>query len=333
LIDQIKNFLFNPLNLYATMISLGMLLTIIWIFKLDVKSPVKSMLYKATIRVLTKNATKEERRKQAESIEGSKRRTRRKYVLLVARISESLSLGLSLENFNLMLILISSVAFIGVYFYLNSFIMASFTFFPILAFVFVIFLQISKTKMREKDEAVMNAKDILAPLVKDKGVMKAIRDSKRLFEPSVKPHFDAYIRNIEQNVHPSEAMDMLEDTLGPKFYSFARKAKVFEFNETPGMARIFEDEVEMNKVQRTTNYWLDEGFKEINIGMFLSIASIALFLGFMFTNPMTGDYMKTTLYGKFVTSVSITVMLLIYVLNQLNQLDIDYDKLENNTKS
>lgn len=255
-----------------------------------------------------------------------------KYRMAVTSVKIALNVTfLSVENFTTMFIVFGLMVWGVASFLLNNvalgFLLAVPSVFAALAFLLVL----TKKKIRANDNAVMDALDAICPSV-NLGIQKAISTNMSSFDRRIVHHFEWFnTATTLQGYDFAEAMDELAVRLGPRFNEFANKAKVFDEYYRAGMEDIFKDIIEANNDTRSDNVELDELFAKKNQDLLMVSALLGSFLGYMYVSPLTKDFMLDSFWGQLVTAVEVSLLVLIYSVSQLLQVDIpdiDTEKLE-----
>lgn len=247
----------------------------------------------------------------------------KKYRMAVTSIKIALNLSfLSVENFTTLFILFGFVVWAIASFLLNNVFLGFLVSVPsILAFLSFL-LVITKRKIRANDNAVMDALDAICPMV-NVGIENAIRMNLESFDRRIRHHFEWFISAVRfQGYDFNEAIDELAVRLGPRFDEFARKAKIFEENYREGMEDIFKDIIEMNNDVRSDNMEMDEISRRVN-NKLLTISCLLIgFLGYMYIAPSTRTFMLDTFLGSLVSAIEVSLLILIYAVSQLMQVEI-----------
>src|SRR5690606_4122759 len=141
--------------------------------------------------------------------------------------------------------------------------------------------------------------------------IKKVMESDEYIKPSIRPYFQQFIDNCENNGYSfKQAILLLNRQLGPKFDNFAKKAIVFEYNERKGMADIFLDIVDENAVLREINARKDRIFRKMNRDFLLKTVIIVLFFLYSLTVEGLREFMLHNDLGKVINTVLISTICL-----------------------
>lgn len=319
----LMEFLSNPVVLFSALtIILIMVLTILH-FQINVSALVKDNADKAFEYRLRLDNEKTRKREQLQKIGKSEGIWQQKYRMAVSSIKIALGLTfLSVENFTTLFLIFGFLIFVVASFLLNNlffgFLIAVPSIFALLAFLLVI----TKKKIRANDNAVMDALDAICPTV-NIGITNAIKMNRDSYSRRISYHFDWFLGAIEFKGYSfDEAIDELNNRLGPRFNEFAHKAKIFEENYKEGMEDIFRDIVEQNNDVRSDNAELDEIFRSKNQDLLMVSLLMVGFLGYMYLTPLTRAFMVDSFLGTLTAAIEISMLILIYAISQLMQVDI-----------
>lgn len=319
----ILDFFSNPIVLFSFLTVISLTVVTVVHFKINVANMAKGAAEKALSHRLKSDNKKTKRREQLGKIGKKEPKYVRKYRMAVSSIKIALGISfLSIENFTTIFLLFGLLVWGLAGFLLDNiflgFLVAVPSIFGMLAFLLVI----TKRRIRANDNAVMEALDAICPSV-NIGVDNAIKANMTSFDRRVKHHLEWYIWAREFRGYDfDEAMDELASRLGPRFDDFAHKAKIFEEHYRDGMEDIFKDIIETNNDVRSDNAELDEIFAESNNNLMLVSALLVGFMGYMYLNPMTSSFMIDTFLGTLVAAVEISLLILVYAVSQLLQVDI-----------
>ncbi|MCJ8011827.1 hypothetical protein MUG84_08735 [Paenibacillus sp. KQZ6P-2] len=245
-----------------------------------------------------------------------------KYNRLVEELILDFNLPLTLESFTSLLCICFAVTALLVVFFMQNVTLSVVVTISIFIGLLTYFVMQSKAIKAEKLEGIMDAEDIICPLARD-GVLFAIKkvmESEEYIRPSLRPYFQQFIDNCENNGYSfRQAITLLNRQLGPKFDSFTKKAIVFEYNERKGMADIFLDIVDENAVLREINARKDRIFRKMNRDFLLKTAIIILFFFYALAVPDFRTFMLHTDIGKMINTLLISVVCLSFARCQALQ--------------
>lgn len=317
------------LSLFKDPITLFILLTIILVivltvyhFQINVTGIIRDNADKALDYRFKLDNEKTRKREQLQKMGKSESIWKQKYRMAVSSIKIALNLTfLSVENFTTLFLIFGALIWVVVSFVLNNFFLGFLIAFPSIFALLAFLLVLTKKKIRANDNAVMDALDAICPSV-NLGITNAIKSSRDSFDRRIAHHFDWFLGAIEFRGYSfDEAIDELSNRLGPRFIDFAHKAKIFEEHYKSGMEDIFKDIIEQNNDVRTDNAELDEIFQKKNQDLLMVSLLIIAFIVYMYISPMTSTFMLGTL-GTVTTAVELSLLIIIYAVSQLLQVDI-----------
>lgn len=324
----ILSILSNEVIFYTLLFILALGVFTVYYFKVDVKGLSSRLVWTSIEKRMKKDLIRTNRREQAEKIGIKESYLKKVYRMTIQNIIASLGLHATVENFTTLFALIglfSAVVFTMVF---NNVVIGILLSIPVVSSFIAFLLSITKDNVRLHENRVMDALDILCPIIHN-GVTNAIRQSVEVIDPKIRVHFIRFIDDMEtRNIYFDQAIDNLNRALGPRFDDFAKKAKIFEFNERTGMAEMFMDIVETNSRTREINAKLDAMYPKFMTALIIALGMIGLFLAFALNSELTAEYMRTSFMGKLATSVSIGTMMIIYSLMKFIQVDIDFSSIK-----
>ena len=313
----------DPITVLVILTCISALIFTIFHFNISVTDLVKNGVDVYVGRQLKVDNDKAKRREQLNKLGKRQPIIIQKYRMAVTSIKIALGLTfLSVENFTTIFILFGVVVFIVASILLNNIFFGLFIAIPSIFAFLAFLLVITKKKIRANDNAVMDALDAICPVI-NVGVVNAIKQSKDSFSRRVSHHFDWFLGAIEFKGYDfNEAIDELTIRLGPRFNEFANKAKIFEEHYKDGMEDIFKDIIEQNNDVRTDNAELDEIFRKKNTDLLVISMLLVAFLAYMYMIPLTREFMLNHFMGTLTTTLEVSMLILIYAVSQLLQIDI-----------
>lgn len=173
------------------------------------------------------------------------------------------------------------------------------TFCAVLYFEIVIFKFFGLMRFEQKEARIMDVEDLIAMDIKG-GVYNAIVRYYKSFHPSMRPYFEEFVDNIRLKGYPfRQAMQILNDQLGPTFNDFAKKAIQYEEKADDDMVEIFSSVVDMNRNRRTLRQENNKKFRELRTEFLLSIAIIAGYFVFaIFSDDFFRHFFSDVYFGK-----------------------------------
>lgn len=323
----------DPVVLFIVLSCIGILIFTIVHFKLSVGDMVKGGIDAYVDRQLKLDNDKAKKREQLSKLGKKQPIIIQKYRMAVTSIKIAMGLSfLSVENFTTIFILFGIIVCVVASILLNNVFLGILIAIPSV-FAFLAFLLVTtKKKIRANDNAVMDALDAICPVI-NVGVVNAIKMSRESFSRRVRPHFDWFLGAIEFKGYSfDEAIDELAVRLGPRFNEFSHKAKIFEEHYKDGMEDIFKDIIEQNNDTRTDNAELDEIFRKKNGDLLIISMLLVSFLGYMYAIPLTREFMVGSFLGTLTAAVEVSMLILIYAVSQLLQIDIPEVEDERNKR-
>lgn len=236
------------------------------------------------------------------------------------------------------MLLLSSLLAAAVYVYTKSVIMAVISYPIILIQIAALLYLVSRLSHEHRVAAIMDALDLICPLIETNGVTRSIEISIEYMDPMIQKYFEEFIIHVrEQNYYFSEAIGLLTKDLGPVFNDFAQKAVIYNENPVEGSADIFLDVIDSNADMRMINEMKKREFEKINmefIGSFLVIiffVVIMMFISKDFQTFYLSSYLGRSLLIGSLSIVSIIFSVLQYLQSRLDTKDYivkDRDYLE-----
>lgn len=234
-----------------------------------------------------------------------------KYNRLVEGLILDFNLPFTLESFTSLLCIGFAITVLIVITFMHNVTLSIVVTVAIFVALLTYFVMQSKAVKAERMENIMDAEDIICPLARE-GVLVAIKkvmDSDEYIRPSIRPYFQQFIDNCENNGYSfKQAITLLNRQLGPKFDNFTKKAIIFEYNERKGMADIFLDIVEENAVLREINAKKDRIFRKMNRDFLLKTAIIIAFFFYALSVKQFAQFMLINDWGKMINTVMISVI-------------------------
>lgn len=313
----------DPIVLFVLLTLVLLLVFTIIHFQVNINGMLKSGLETALEYRLRSDNIKTKKREQLSKMGKKQNIYVRKYYMAVSSIKIALGLTfLTVENFTTLFLLFGLIVWVIASILLNNailgFLVAVPSIFAFLAFLLVI----TKKKIRANDNAVMDALDAICPTI-SMGVVNAIKLNRESYSKRIAHHFEWFLGAIEFKGYTfDEAIDELSNRLGPRFYEFSHKAKIFEEFYKEGMEDIFKDIVEQNNDVRTDNAELDEIFRKKNQDLLVVATLMIAFLGYMYMIPLTREFMVNSFLGTLTAALEVSMLILIYAISQLMQVDL-----------
>jgi len=245
-----------------------------------------------------------------------------KYLMFVETIIIDLKLGINVDNFNtLLIIMVGGLS--AVYYKITGDLILSILLAVATIVVLVSFLvQVSRVAVKQKVDKVMEAEDLICPLINN-GVVNAIEKALPSIDESIRPYFERFlVQHKVQGYTIYEALDNLKYSLGNTSNGFIEKAKIFEYGERDGMVSIFMDVVDNNAIRREINAEKDYAFRTINRNLMYKITIVGVFGAYVMTDDSVRNFLLVHDLGKLVLSLVIIMFAVIYALNQKIQSDI-----------
>jgi hypothetical protein len=247
------------------------------------------------------------------------------YQNLARRLILDYNLPITLEGFNTFVGFIFLLLSVTVFMFVHSITMAVLMSVSIMIAGFTYFIMQARIAESKKIEAIMDAEDLLCPLVKE-GVLVAIKktlENKGSISESLRPYFMQFVDNCESLGYSfKKAMEILNRQLGPKFDHFTKKAIVFESNERKGMAEIFLDIVDENAALREINLRKNRTFKKMNREFLIKTMMISVFVGYSMLGSGYREFMVESDLGKYINGFAIISICLSFARCQILQRDI-----------
>lgn len=326
---DLLNILVSPQVLYGIFFVTALVLLYGKMTQTSLKEKAIDTGMKILIKRLEKDKETTRKNEQLERIGAGSSGSKKRYRELVQSILISLKIekAVTVENFTTFLIMAGILFFIGITTVFSSVLIGILVAVPSVMAILASLLAFTKVSIRANDNRVMDSLDLICPSI-ESSIVAAIKNNMTSFDPKIRKHYQNFLLDISaRDMSMREAMAELNKSLGPRFDEFARKAILFDDSGEEGMAEIFRDIVEINNFTRSINAKADLVYREINFNTFSSSAIVVGFLGFAYTNPLTGEIMRYTFLGKLGVGISIAIIITMYAVSQITQMSIDYTKV------
>lgn len=223
------------------------------------------------------------------------------------------------------MLLITSLGAAAVYVYTHSILMAVLSYPVILIQVAAVLYLMSRLSHEQRVVSIMDALDLICPLIETNGVTRSIELSIEYMDPMVQKYFEEFILHVrEQNYYFGEAMDILCGDLGIVFKDFAKKAIIYNENPVEGSADIFLDVIDSNADMRMILELKKREFEKINFEFAGSFMIITIFVAIMmFMNEPFKDFYLTTYFGRTLLIGSLSIVSIIFSVLQYLQSRLD----------
>jgi hypothetical protein len=275
-----------------------------------------------------RNAQRYIARRKKEAIHKNKENLISKYNTAVETAIMDFKWPLTLESFTSALCVVFVLVVFTVMLIMKSFPLSVAITVSVFIVIFTALIMQSKSLKAERLESIMDVEDVICPLAHE-GVFVAIKktlESDVYINASIRPYFVQFINNCENNGYSfRQAMEILNKQLGPKFDNFAKKAKVFEYNERKGMADIFLDVVDDNGILREINRKKDKAFRKMNRDFMLKTLLIILFFLYALTIPEFKNFMIGSTAGKIINTILMSIVCLSFARCQALQGDLEIE--------
>lgn len=330
--NLIIDFFSNPIVLFSFLVIVSLAILTVVHFKINVAGMAKEVADDLITKRLRIDKEKTRKREQLSKLGKKENIYVLKYRMAVSSIKIALNVNfLSVENFTSIFMLFGLLVWGVLSFFLNNIFLGFLVVIPAMMAFLAFLLVITKKRIRANDNVVMDALDAICPTI-DIGVDNSIRANMSSYDKRIKHHFEWYLAAREfQGYLLPDAMDELARRLGPRFNDFAEKAKLYDEHYRAGMEDIFKDIIESNNDARSDNMELDEMFEKRNADLLMTAGLLVGFLTYMLFVPLSSEFMLGTFWGKLVISIEISMLVLIYAITQLLQVDIpdiDEEKME-----
>lgn len=326
---DLLNYLASPQVLYG-LIFIGALVIL---YARMTETSLKEKAVDTGINLLIKRLEKDKettrKNEQLERIGEGSKGSKKQYRELVRSILISLKIekAITVENFTTFLILSGILFFMAFTTAFNSILIGILVAVPSVFAILAALLSFTKLSIRANDNRVMDSLDLICPAI-ETSIVAAIKNNVGTFDIKIQKHYQNFLLDISaRDMSMREAMAELNKSLGPRFDEFARKAILFDDAGEEGMSEIFRDIVEMNNFTRSINSRADRVYQEINFNTLSSSAIVLGFLGYAYTNELTGEIMRNNFFGKLGVGISIAIIILMYAVSQITQMSIDYNKV------
>jgi len=313
--------------LYAKIIIVIAILIIVEIVSGKIiMTTIKELFDAIKFRIVKRNVIKtEQMKKEYRAFHQVKGYKSKLFDLLQDIISDLQYKDVSPQGMWLGILLLTSLGAAAVYVYTYSVIMAIIAYPIVLIQIVSILYLISRLSHEQRVVAIMDALDLISPLVETNGVTRSIEISIEYIDPLIQKFFEEFILHVrEQNYYFGEAMDILCKDLGPVFKDFAKKAIIYHENPVEGSADIFLDVIDSNADMRMILELKRREFEKINfeyVGSFLVIICFVVVM--MFMNQTFKDFYLTTYFGRSLLIASMSVVSIIFSILQYLQSRLD----------
>lgn len=166
-------------------------------------------------------------------------------------------------------------------------------------------------KMQRRELDIMNAEDLIIPLIMNNGIHQAITKYRNKIPSSIRPDFDKFLSEISGRGYSfDEAMIRLADNLGSVFNDFAQKAIYYENLGEKDLVDLFTDIVETNRLRRQLREENDRDFADLKKNFTVSAIMTTGYAIFAITTDENSRYifLETTV-GKILLIIMVLIVI------------------------
>lgn len=324
IIALLKEQIFSPQFIPVILLLVGIALGAIKYFQINLLKSAEKVSASVLMNLLKRDSERQRKQIQSERIGIKQNKYLKTYRTLLRGVIDSFRIPVSVENFTTFFILFWLTLTFVITWVWESVVLSLMISTPAVVALFAFILVLSKGRIEARDNAVMSFLDIICPLISgSKGVKVTIREHLESSDPIIKDHLQEFVnKTMVLNMDFNDCIDELCEKLGPRFYAFADKARVYEYYERDGMAESFMSIIEDNKYHRTLVMRNSEMYSKKNFEMFGRIGVILVLDIYANFYGITAEFMQGTYVGKITNALTILVCLSIFAVSQMVQLGI-----------
>ncbi|WP_166244914.1 hypothetical protein [Paenibacillus turpanensis] len=320
MIRELKDFLFSPDVLPYLLALFAFFLFTVKYWKIDLRKQSTDIGAGVFRKLIALGVENHRKRVQLEQIGVKQNKYKRAYRSILKNVIEAYELRITVEHFTIFLMSLWVLFLALLVWIIEDIFLSVLIATPAIVALFALIVTSAKERIRHRDNIVMDFLDVVCPLIR-RGVTATFERNLDAASPHIRGHIQTYINQRKfSTITVDKAMDDLAEKLGPRFYEFARKAKVFEQNAREGDAESFMDIVEMNKLIRTFDLRADALFerkKQDMLGRIAIIIVVAIYANYF---GISAEFMKETAFGLVVNCLVVVACLTIYAGSQLVQI-------------
>lgn len=184
--------------------------------------------------------------------------------------------------------------------------------FACFALVLVLFRFSALSKKEKRENAIMDAVDLLVSDVKG-GVYNAITTYMDSFHPDIRIYFLEFVDNMTtKGLSFKSSMLVLNEKLGHTFSDFAHKAILYEEKADDEFDDIFSAILETNRHLRYLRVSNNMAFKNIMNTLTVSFMAIMAFAVYIImTEPMVQTFLLYNAVGKFMILADVAIFVIV----------------------
>jgi hypothetical protein len=320
MITELKRFLFSPDILPYVLAFTAFFLFTVKYWKVDLRTASADLGARAFRKLIEVGAQNHRKRVQLEQIGVKQNKYKRAYRRILKNVIEAYELRITVEHFTIFFVVLW-ILFLAILLWLiEDLFLSVLIATPAVVAVFAWIVTSARERIRKRDDIVMDFLDVVCPLIR-RGVTATFERNLEAAHPRIRGYIQTYINQRKfSTITVEKAMDDLAEKLGPRFYEFARKAKVYEQTAREGDAESFMDIVEMNKLIRTFELKADALFERKRQDMYGRIAIIIVLAIYANYFGISAEFMRETALGLIVNCFVVVACLVIYSGSQLVQI-------------
>lgn len=320
MIKELKQLLFSPDVLPYVLACLAFFLFTVKYWRIDWRKRAGEVGAAAFRKLIAIGVENHRKQVQLEQIGVKQNKYKRAYRSILKNVIEAYELRITVEHFTIFLIILWFLFMVVLVWVIEDLFLSILIATPAIVAVFAWIVTSAKERIRQRDSIVMDFLDVVCPLIR-RGVTATFERNLEAASPRIRGHIQTYINQRKfSTITIERAMDDLAEKLGPRFYDFARKAKIYEQNAREGDAESFMDIVEMNKLIRTFDLKADALFERKRQDMYGRIAIIIVLAIYANYFGISAQFMKETAVGLIVNCLVVVACLTIYSGSQLVQI-------------
>lgn len=175
----------------------------------------------------------------------------------------------------------------------------------------------SRLGAMERKKQILLAIDMLSSNMSD-GILHAVQNNIGLINPSIRPSFKRFIRNITVlNISVEEALFQLNNELGSNFDTFAETVAMFERDRAPGMDVLFSFIVSDNAKETLRDVKIKRASDKVIVDF---VASCGILGGVLLYSLSAYDFVRAfydTPVGRIIFIGYIVSALLVFITTQV----------------
>ena len=183
--------------------------------------------------------------------------------------------------------------------------------------ILAILYLVSRMGAMERKKHMLAAIDLLCSNMSN-GIVKAVQDNIMLINPSIRPVFNKFLRNVlSLNLSLDEALVILNNDLGTTFDYFIETVALYEKDRAPGMDVLFSFIVMDNAKESLRDVKIKRAADKILLDF---LASCGVLFSMLVLTFISFDYVTefyTTSFGQIILIGYVLSALIVFIITQV----------------